>query len=354
MIACGDAAGARGERRQLEHAHRAVPEDGPRVGEPVGEQLDRLAGRCPGPSSRPGSRRRRRPRCRRRPRTRARPRRRPAARARRRARRPRRGTRGTASTWSASSSESPTSWPCAARNVKHIPPPTSRRSTVPQQVLDDAELVGDLRRRRAPRRTAAAGRAVSRSQHLDLGQHQAAGGVRQQPGDVVHAGLLAVHDAEAVADVQRRRGRPAGRRTRPARRRPCSSRAASKRRFSSSATSPSPSAATVSCADGPTTSVGERHRAAEQLAEPVGDRRAASSSGRTSPFGRPRCAHTTTRAPAVGERADGRDAGPDAAVVGDRLVPSGPSASGTFRSDADQHPPPGDVEVVECCASRRR
>ena len=62
------------------------------------------------------------------------------------------------STWSSSSSESPTSWPCALRNVKHIPPPTSSLSTFGQQRLDDGELVADLRRRRARRRTAASGR----------------------------------------------------------------------------------------------------------------------------------------------------------------------------------------------------
>jgi hypothetical protein len=38
-------------------------------------------------------------------------------------------SRRQVSTWSASSSESPTSSPRAARNVKHIPPPTSSRST---------------------------------------------------------------------------------------------------------------------------------------------------------------------------------------------------------------------------------
>ena len=31
--------------------------------------------------------------------------------------------------WSGSSRESPTPWPCAARKVKHIPPPTTSEST---------------------------------------------------------------------------------------------------------------------------------------------------------------------------------------------------------------------------------
>jgi hypothetical protein len=38
-------------------------------------------------------------------------------------------SRRQVSTWSASSSDFPTPCPCAARNVKHMPPPTSSRST---------------------------------------------------------------------------------------------------------------------------------------------------------------------------------------------------------------------------------
>ena len=37
-------------------------------------------------------------------------------------------------------------------------------------------------------------------EHVDLGGHEPAGGVRQQAGDVVDRRLLAVHDAEAVGD----------------------------------------------------------------------------------------------------------------------------------------------------------
>ena len=50
-----------GERRQLEHAHRAVPEHGPaRRRARSANSSRRLPGRCRGPSGRPGSRRRRR------------------------------------------------------------------------------------------------------------------------------------------------------------------------------------------------------------------------------------------------------------------------------------------------------
>ena len=68
-----------------------------------------------------------------------------------------------------------------------------------EQVVDDAELVGDL----GPaehHRVGTLGVLGQPAQHLDLGVHQAAHGVREQPRDVVHAGLLAVHDAEAVGD----------------------------------------------------------------------------------------------------------------------------------------------------------
>ena len=48
--------------------------------------------------------------------------------------------RSAASIWSASSSELPTPRPCAARNVKHMPPPTSRRSTVGSRLSITASL----------------------------------------------------------------------------------------------------------------------------------------------------------------------------------------------------------------------
>ena len=44
------------------------------------------------------------------------------------------------------------------------------------------------------------GSSVSRRSTSTSVEHQPAGGVRQPLGDVVDAGLLAVHDAEAVAD----------------------------------------------------------------------------------------------------------------------------------------------------------
>ena len=107
-----------------------------------------------------------------------------------------------------------------------------------EQVVDDPELVGHLRtaEHHGIRALGVLGQAL---EHVDLGRDEAADRGRQQPRDVVDAGLLAVHDTEAVGDEDVCETRRARRRTRPA---PSSSLAVSpglKRRFSSSTTSPS-------------------------------------------------------------------------------------------------------------------
>ena len=51
----GHGARAGRERRELERAHRAVPEDGARAGDALARRRPRSAGRCRGPSSRAGS-----------------------------------------------------------------------------------------------------------------------------------------------------------------------------------------------------------------------------------------------------------------------------------------------------------
>ncbi len=68
-----------------------------------------------------------------------------------------------------------------------------------EEVADDAELVGHLRAAEDDgiRPLGVLGEAA---QDVDLGRHEVARGVRQQPGDVVDGGLLAVHDPEAVGD----------------------------------------------------------------------------------------------------------------------------------------------------------
>ena len=84
----------------------------------------------------------------------------------------RRAAAGRSSIWSSSSSESPTSWPCAARNVKHMPPPTSSRSTLGSSASITASLSRHLRAAEhddvRPLRLAG-----QLAQHRDLGRHQA-------------------------------------------------------------------------------------------------------------------------------------------------------------------------------------
>ena len=81
-----------------------------------------------------------------------------------------------------------------------------------EQVVDDAELVGDLGA--AEHDGVGAFDVLGELlQHLDLGGDEAAGGVRQPLRHVVHRRVLAVHGAEAVADVQvGERGEPVGER----------------------------------------------------------------------------------------------------------------------------------------------
>ena len=157
-------------------------------------------------------------------------------------------------------------------------------------------------------------------------------GVRQPLRDVVHAGLLAVHDAE-----------PVGRRTR--RRAPASWSANAPRSSSSLLVSPGlkrtfssrrrrrprrPStAARADVAD----RVGRRTRPACRAARRAARRPGpASTRVRARPSGRPRWATTTTRAPASAQRPDRRHARADPAVVGDRWCRragrSGPSGPG--------------------------
>ena len=72
------------------------------------------------------------------------------------------------STWSSSSSDVPTGWPWAARNVKHMPPPMSSASATLEQGVDHAELVADLGAAEDRDERAAWGRCGMPQQHLDL------------------------------------------------------------------------------------------------------------------------------------------------------------------------------------------
>ena len=117
----------------------------------------RCGGRCRGPSSRSGPRPRRAPGARRRRRSGRRSRGRPAAGARTMSPPPRPSTRRASSTPSSSTSESPTSTPCARKNEKHIAPPTRSWSARSR----NASITPILSPTLAPPRTTQSGRAGS-------------------------------------------------------------------------------------------------------------------------------------------------------------------------------------------------
>ena len=198
----GDRAGAGGERVGLEDAHRAVPEHGARTGVRPRRTRPPTRDRCRARGCRRGSRRRRPPAAAARGRrtgTRCRPRCRSAARSRRRSPRPGRGSRGRCRAGRPRAGCLPTSWPWALRKVKTMPPPISSRSALAEQVVDHAELVGDLRAAEHDD-VRPLGLVGEPAQHVDLGRHQAAHRRRQLQRDVVDRRLLAMDHAEAVAD----------------------------------------------------------------------------------------------------------------------------------------------------------
>src|SRR6202044_3216977 len=111
--------------------------------------------------------------------------------------------------------------------------------------------------------------------------------------------------------------------------------AGSKRTFSSSATSPSDSPATVAAADWPTRSVanatGEPSNSASRSATGRSDGPPSARSAKSSPLGRPRCAMTTTLAP---RSASLRITGSEARMRPSSVITPLPDLSnGTFRSD---------------------
>ena len=196
-----------------------------------------------------------------------------------------------------------------------------------EQVVDDAELVGDLRA--AEHHDVRALRVDGQpAQHVDLGRDQAAHGVREPLRDVVHGRLLAVHDAEAVGHERvGERGELVGERA------ALGVVLAGLARVEPDVLQHRDLAVLEAVdgragADSPTVSVANATVAPEQLAEACRRPGAASTPGRARPSGRPRWAATTTRAPAsasfrmVGTLARIR---PSSVIV----VPS----SGTFRSE---------------------
>ena len=80
-----------------------------------------------------------------------------------------------------------------------MPPPISSVSALAEQVVDHAELVGDLRAAEHDD-VGPLGLVGEPAQHVDLGRDQAAHRRGQLQRDVVDRGLLAVDHPEAVAD----------------------------------------------------------------------------------------------------------------------------------------------------------
>ena len=101
---------------------------------------------------------------------------------------------------SSSTSEPPTSWPAATRNVKAMPPPTTRVSTRSSSALSTPSLSATL----APPTTATNGRAglpEQPAEGLDLPLEQEAGGTGEPARRADHRGVAAVGDPEGVVDV---------------------------------------------------------------------------------------------------------------------------------------------------------
>ena len=213
-----------------------------------------------------------------------------------------------------------------------------------EQVLDHAELVAHLGAAQDDD-VGAVRVAEDLAEHLDLGQDEAARGVRQQPRDVGDAGLLAVHDAEAVADEQV--GEPG--------------------ELGGEGTAYGGVLARlagvvahvlqqgdVAVAEpghhrrrGLAGHVGrEGDRAPEQLGEARGDRRERQL-GLGLALGAAQVGHEDDARPARAQRLDGRQRRADAAVVGDATR----AVAGVLERDVEvrphEDPATGDVEVVD-------
>ena len=258
----GDRTRTRRERCELEHAHRAVPEDGGGAGELVGVDRRGLGsdvealptvGIAPAGTMRVSA----------------------SAVASRAitmstgiCTRPVSSTRRHSSTISGCTSESPTLYPCASEERERHRAADEHGVAAVEQRVDHAELVADLRA--AEHRDERASGAVEQTrQHLDLADEQASAGVRQDARRADDRGVLAMRRAERLVHVDvgelgrgwcRTRGRTRSRRARSGGSRACT-------------TSPGEADATSGCTRGPTTAGAKQHLAPEQLAEPRRDRR---------------------------------------------------------------------------------
>ena len=224
-----------------------------------------------------------------------------------------------------------------------MPPPMSSLSTLGSS----ASMTASLSETFEPPSTTTygcVGVAGQLAQHLDLAQHQPAGVVRQQRGHVVDAGVLAVHGAEGVVHIgRRRRRRAAGERG------PLGLVLAGLARVEAQVLQQRDLAVTELRHGRLSPSRRRcrwRRRPGSRAARP---RRAATGCsvyfGSGAPFGRPRCDTTMTRAPASRS----------AVIVGRtaRIRPSSvisPSVEGDVEVGAHEHAPTRDAlgeQVVE-------
>ena len=235
---------------------------------------------------------------------------------------------------SSSHSESPTAWPCALKNGKHIAPPIRIASARCEERVEHADLVGHLGaaddRDERPLRVVEDARAASSTSRSS--SRPAALGSRCATR--LGRGVRAVRGAERVVDVdvgerrvalRRARGRSSSRPARSGR-----SRASRRRR--------------------PGTLVERRPRArpARRAARPGARRPAAArASGRGPSAGRGARQHAAAR-PSSRSSRQRRQRRADARVVGDLAVPS----SGTLKSTRTRTRLPVDVEVVERAHAR--
>ena len=336
----GDRAGAGGERLELERAHRAVPEDRRRRRDLCGVARPRCAGRCRDPSS-PRARR-----CRRTIRVAARRRRSgrrargpAAARAGSRSRSAARSTRRASSTPSSSTSESPVSFPCARKKLKHIAPPiriasaiSRKRSITPILSLTLAPPEHHHERPRRVRQQ----RASARSPRARAGGRRRAGSRCATPS-VVACARCAAPKASFDVDVgQPRQSRgqlgvvPGLPRLEAAvlqhqhlaapAQRPCSS----------------------------TCGPDHRRRLAHAGAGQLGQARATRAPSRRpdrGPSGRSRCETSTSRRAALAQIVERRQRGPDPGVVAHRRS-SAASSSGTLKSTRTSTRAPSTVELA--------
>ena len=307
----GDAARAGRERIELERAHRAVPEDRAGAGD-----LARVALAVRGPTSSPIQ-----PSGTSTPSSSLRSGRRrsvaehevagqlePAAAAAAAS-----SARRAGSTPSASQSEAPTAWPCAAKNGKHIAPPIRIASATSRK----RSITPILSVTFAPPTIATSGSAGSPGcpfSVVDLALEQPpCGRLRDVVGDALGRGVRAVRGAERVVDVDVGELAPAGRELGVVLRLP---------RLVADVLEQQHLAGPSWCA-APSTLVADDARRELHRTPSSSDSRSptgrSDSSGSRS-FGRPRCETSTSAAPRSRSSVDRRQRRADARVVRDRPV----------------------------------